>query len=184
MSSRGQIVGLGRRALSGLRHVLEREYGDSATAALQEAGFVAGDEVFDVFAEWLAKEAGVQDPGDLDAQYLAQILTDFFTSLGWGTVNIEQLGSAGLAIDSSDWAEADPEEPSPMPACHITAGMLAGFLGRLAGLEVAVMELECRTRGDSRCRFLAGSAETLQAVYDGVNSGRDYREVLGADEAR
>jgi len=53
------------------------------------------------------------------------------------------------------------------------------MLGRLAGEYVAVMEIECRSRGDERCRFLAGSAETLQAVYEGVSDGRDYRNVLG-----
>jgi hypothetical protein len=42
------------------------------------------------------------------------------------------------------------------------------------------MELECRTRNDSRCRFLAGSPQTLQAVYDAMSAGRDYRDVLTA----
>jgi len=86
---------------------------------------------------------------------------------------------AALAVDSEDWAESDPAATTPGPACHVTAGVLAGMLGRLAGEYVAVMEIECRSRGDERCRFLAGSAETLQAVYEGVSDGRDYRNVLG-----
>jgi len=28
------------------------------------------------------------------------------------------------------------------------------------------MEVECRSRGDARCRFLAGAPETLGILYD------------------
>ncbi len=107
------------------------------------------------------------------------MLGDFFTTLGWGSVVVEPVGASGLAVDSPDWAEADPAANTLAPACHITAGLLAGFLGRLAEEDVAVMEIECRTRNDSRCRFLAGSPETLQAVYDAMSAGQDYHEVLG-----
>jgi hypothetical protein len=43
---------------------------------------------------------------------------------------------------------------------------------------MAVMEVECRSCNQARCRFLAGSQETLQAVYDAMSDGRDYREAL------
>lgn len=82
-------------------------------------------------------------------------------------------------MNSAEWAEADPDSDTTLPSCHVTAGMLAGLLGRLAGEHVAVMEIECRSRGDAECRFLAGAPDTLQAVYDGATAGRDYREVLG-----
>jgi predicted hydrocarbon binding protein len=84
-----------------------------------------------------------------------------------------------LAVDATEWAEADPSSGTVAPSCHVTAGMLAGLLGRLAGSHVAVMEIECRSRGDEQCRFLAGAPETLQAVYDGATEGKDYRDVLG-----
>jgi predicted hydrocarbon binding protein len=87
---------------------------------------------------------------------------------------------AAIAVDAEDWAEADPGAGAATPSCHVTAGLLAGMLGRLAGEHVAVLEIECRSRGDAHCRFLAGASETLQTVYDGVNEGRDYRDVLGA----
>ena len=44
---------------------------------------------------------------------------------------------------------------------------------------VAVMEVECRSRGESRCRFLAGAPETLSALYDRMAAGASYLEALG-----
>jgi len=44
---------------------------------------------------------------------------------------------------------------------------------------VAVMEVECRSRGDARCRFLAGSPETLSTLYDRMAQGTGYAEALG-----
>lgn len=177
-ASDGSVLGIGSRMLHRLRHILERDFGDQTGQALQEAGFAAGDELYDAFAGWLAGRTGVADPADLDARHLGPMLDDFFRELGWGHLAVARLGPGGLAFDTADWAEADPEAGAFAPSCHVTAGLLAGFLGRLADQDVAVLEIECRSRHDERCRFLAGSPETLQAVYDAVTAGQDYREVL------
>ena len=49
--------------------------------------------------------------------------------------------------------------------------MIANLLGNAAGSSVAVMEVECRSAGHDRCRFLFGTAEALQAVYAQVAHG-------------
>lgn len=174
----GSVLGLGSRMLHRLRSVLERDLGDQAAQAMQEAGYAAGDELYDAWTGWLAERTGVTDPGELDERHLSQQLGAFFAGLGWGHLSVTRLGAA-LAVDAEEWAEADPLSGSSAPSCHVTSGMLAGLLGRLAAGHVAVMEIECRSRGDERCRFLAGAPETLQAVYDGATAGRDYRDVLG-----
>src|SRR3989454_1407749 len=56
--------------------------------------------------------------------------------------------------------------------CFFTAGMLADFLGRLSEETVAVMEVECRSRGDARCRFLSATPEVLEKVYKDRKSTR------------
>ncbi len=168
----GGILGIGHRMLHSLRNVLERDYGEAATASLQEAGFAASEDVYAAFTRWLHERAGVADPADLAVEHL-------FTALGWGSLSVERVGGGGLAVDSGDWAEAEPHANALTPGCHVTAGLLAGFLGQLADQDVAVMEIECRTRNDSRCRFLAGSQETLQSVFDAVASGKSYVEALG-----
>ena len=58
--------------------------------------------------------------------------------------------------------------------------MFADFFGRIADAPLAVMEVECRTAGDARCRFLMGSTEVLQQVYDGMAAGAGYDEAVAA----
>jgi uncharacterized protein len=174
----GGVLGMGAGLLRRLRGVLERDLGEQAAPALQEAGYGAGEDLYEAWATWVNARAGVADPGHLGAEHLSQLLSEFYADLGWGHLTVQRMGAA-LAVDSDDWAESEPGAQTAGPSCHVTAGVLAGMFGRLAGEHVAVLEIECRSRGDAHCRFLAGAPETLQAVYDGVNEGRDYRDVLG-----
>jgi hypothetical protein len=41
------------------------------------------------------------------------------------------------------------------------------------------MEVECRSRGDARCRFLAGAPETLSTLYERMAQGSSYAGALG-----
>ena len=84
-----------------------------------------------------------------------------------------------LALDSTDWAEASERGGAEYPSCHLTCGLLADFLGRMSDGLVAVMEVECRSRGDGRCRFLAGAPETLGTLYERMSQGMAYGEALG-----
>jgi predicted hydrocarbon binding protein len=172
-------VTLGPRVLQQLRASLERDTGLQAATYLQEAGFAGGEALYSAFTAWLAEAYGIERPGELDAQYLSEALWRFFAELGWGTVAVTPLGSSTLAIDSPDWAEALGDAKGEYPSCHLTCGLLADFLGRISEGLVAVMEVECRSRGDSRCRFLAGSPETLSALYERMAQGMSYGEALG-----
>ena len=58
--------------------------------------------------------------------------------------------------------------------------MLADFLGRVSEETIAVMEVECRSRGDRRCRFLSATPAVLDNVYNEMTAGRTYVEALGA----
>jgi hypothetical protein len=82
----------------------------------------------------------------------------------------------------STGAEAEPRG-APFPSCHFTAGMLSDFFTRLGGYPAAVMEVECRTRGEARCRFLVGSPDLLTWMYEGLTAGRAYEELLAELEA-
>ena len=37
--------------------------------------------------------------------------------------------------------------------------------------DLAVLEVECRSRGDERCRFLMGGADALGRLYEGLREG-------------
>ena len=170
-------VRIGRRVLHQLRASLERDTGLQASSYLQEAGFAGGEELYGEFAEWLLATRGVERPGELDMAYLSEALAEFFTDQGWGALTARPLGAV-LALDATDWAEAGGGS-SEFPSCHVTCGMLADFFGRMSNGLVAVMEVECRSRGDGRCRFLAGAPETLSALYDRMAQGAPYPEALG-----
>jgi V4R domain len=175
----GDALTIGRAALHQLRHSLLRDAPDQTFTILQEVGFASGAGVYEAFCAWLPPEAGVDRPEELDAARLGEVLSRFFLAHGWGSLAVAPLGTAALALDSSDWAEADPGT-AEAPMCYVSSGMLADFLGRLSGEPVAVMEVECRSRNDPRCRFLSASPDTLNAVYDQLTQGKSYAEALGA----
>ncbi len=165
------LVALPPRALHALR--------DRAGAqALQEAGYAAGEAVYRAFAGWLPAAAGVEQPADLAAPRLADVLSQFFTALGWGAVNVSPVGGAAVAVDAATWAEAAPGANLEYPSCFFTAGMLADFMGRIADASLAVMEVECRSKGDARCRWLLGAPETLASLYEHMTQGADYVTIL------
>ena len=179
MSASSDGLTIGRGTLRQLRQSLLRDAADHAVNILQEAGYAAGEGVYEAFCSQLPARAGVSRPEDLDAALLSDVLSDFFQATGWGTLTVAPVGGAALAMDSPDWAEAEPGT-AEMPMCFFTAGMLADFFGRLSGEPVAVMEVECRSRSDGRCRFLSASPETLQQVYEAMTQGKSYAEALGA----
>ena len=52
--------------------------------------------------------------------------------------------------------------------------MFADFFGRIADSPLAVLEVECRSAGAPRCRFLIGNAEVMGHVYDEMGAGQSY----------
>ncbi len=176
----GNAVAIGRGALRALRDALLRDLGDQAPQRLQEVGQAGGADLYACFQRWLSANAGVDDPGEIDAGALAGVLSHFFETLGWGPVAIETLGPGVLALDSEQWAEADPETGAPFPACFLSTGVLTDFISRLADRPVSVMEVECRSASHNRCRFLVGTPETLETIYLAISAGKDYQSALAS----
>lgn len=171
---------LSRQSIHQLRNALERDAGMQAASWLQEAGFAGGESLYGAYVEWLADRYGVAQPSSLDVRHLGQTLSEFFSELGWGAVRVSPFASAVLALDSGDWWEADPAAQAACPSCHLSTGLLAEFLTRVSSTPVGVMEVECRSRGDARCRFIAGAGETLQILYSRMADGQSYLAALGA----
>jgi predicted hydrocarbon binding protein len=167
------MLAVTRDTLTALRSALMRDTGAAAAGYLQEAGYAGGQALFDAFRGWLAAR-GKGAPESLSVDAFQREATDFFRRAGWGSLELGALEDAVATLDSSDWGEADPNGGAELPTCHVSAGMFADFFGRLADAPLAVMEVECRSRGDQRCRFLLGSTEVMQRVYEGMAAGEDY----------
>jgi predicted hydrocarbon binding protein len=170
------FVALTRPSLIALRTALFRDVGPSAAAVLQEAGYAGGEALFDAFGRWLQTH-GLGAPESLAATEFGLRATEFFLELGWGSLELGSM-DAVATLDSPDWAESDPSAPLEFPGCYYTAGVMADFFGRLAGEPLAVMEVECRSMGAHRCRWLVGGGEVMQRVYDAMGEGVAYDEAL------
>lgn len=180
--SSGPIEGMvvfSRAALLALcRSLLERDEAQGALA-LQEAGYAGGPAVYEYFERWLAERTTLP-AGELEMGDFQLYLSEFFRQCGWGTIDISSVDGAVAAIDCSEWAESDPRLAAGVPACHITTGLFADLFGRVAGSAVAVLEVECRSAGHSRCRFLVGSPEVMDAVYEEMVRGVPYGDAVAA----
>jgi predicted hydrocarbon binding protein len=172
-----QMVALTRASLAALRAALIRDAGPSAATYLQEAGYAGGDALFGSFTAWV-RDRGAEDPTELDLPAFESAATEYFRAAGWGSLTIGSLGDAVAALDSHDWGEADPSGGLTQPSCHLTTGMFASFFGRIAEAPLAVLEVECRSIGDDRCRFLVGNAQVMEHVYLKLEGGMAYSEAV------
>lgn len=171
------MVGLTRDTLVALRATLFRDAGSNAASYLQEAGYAGGAALYQAFATWSAAH-GVPVPENMAAPEFQERAAEFFAELGWGEIVVGMLHDSVITLDSANWAEADPASAMQFPGCYLTSGLFADFFGRLAGAPLVTMEVECRSMGSERCRFLLGSSETLQHVYDGMTQGVSYDAAL------
>jgi predicted hydrocarbon binding protein len=164
-------------SLAALRRALGTRVGaDDAAEALREAGHAAGDALFEVLRSGLGADGLAQ----LGEAGFWKRLAELFETRGWGELQHEAVHAGVGALDAADWVEADAGSGSERPSCHFTTGLLANLLGHAAGQEIAVLESDCRSRGDLRCRFLFGAPETLGAVHRELVAGRDSNASIRA----
>ena len=159
--------------------VLETLGEEEGSARLQQAGYAAGADLARQFQAWLPTYADVDSLDQLDQQAIDEVFGQFFAALGWGSLEVDARTARGMALTTSDWAEAVGTGAS-YPSCHFTTGVLAGFLTAMAdGQPLAAMEVACQQQGDERCRYLAGSPAILDAVYQAASEGGNYEAVMG-----
>lgn len=173
-----QLVAFSRASLAALRGALLRDApAGQAASAFQEAGYAGGDGLFETFRGWLAARGDVP-PEELEAAVFGERAAEFFRDTGWGALEVGVIGDAVLTLDAPGWGEADPALGAMHPSCHFSAGMLSDFFSRVGGAPLGAFEVECRSSGAERCRFLLGSPETLHHVYNRMVEGVGYEEAV------
>ena len=159
-------------SLRALRRAVAAEAGpDAAARALQQAGMAAGDALFDRLFE------DAEEPRSMSLPEFCDALSDALEREGLGRLEPEELHEGIGTFVSESWAEAEPDTEG-RPTCFFTAGLLAALLGRVADGEVAVLEVECRSRGDARCRFAFGAEDTLTTVHGALSGGASLDEAV------
>ncbi len=181
-SSRTPSLAIAPASLHQLRRRLLSAGTGVAADILQDAGFATGDGLFRQWQTLVVERTGVVDPGALDSIWFGSLLCELLESLGWGSLSTTPIGDEALLMSAANWMEAEVNA-SEHPGCYFTCGALAAFLTAQAGAPMAVLEVECRSCGDSQCRFLAGSAKTLAVVYDMMSAGAPWREAFGSPES-
>lgn len=162
--SPNSLLAIPTESLSALRASLARDLGGNAATYLHEAGHGGAGAIYEAFTKWLSARGGAA-PSDLALDDFATAIGEFFAASGWGTMGFS-VGEGGIAqMASSNWAESAHGAATQLP-CYFTTGVLTDFFGRVTDAQVAVMETECRSLGHERCKFLIGTPERLQQVYD------------------
>jgi predicted hydrocarbon binding protein len=177
--AQSQLVAFPRPSLAALRAALMRDMGGAFATYLQEAGYAGGESMFAAFRGWLAAH-GMPDAEGLDVPEFQMQAAAFLREMGWGSLAIAPLHDVVAIVDSEDWAEADPMSGMQYPACHYTTGLFADFFGRTAAAPLAVLEVECRSSGSHRCRFLVGSAEVMGHLYEQMAAGVSYTDAASS----
>jgi predicted hydrocarbon binding protein len=168
------MVHLPAAALTALHRVLSQDRSPAEAAAVtRQMGFETGESFYAAFRDWLGTE-----PSELDADEFWERFAAFFASLGWGRLHFERSHSGVAELSSDEWAEAEPGSQARQPTCHFTTGLLADLLGRVSGDRLAVLEVECRSRGDERCRFALGGAEALRRIYERIRDGDSFQTAV------
>jgi predicted hydrocarbon binding protein len=189
VNSRPPELALPVASLAALRRELAAAVGgDVAARALQSAGDAAGGAFYRALVHGIGSLGGAADAetaahdrlAELDQSVFWRRFSELFASRGWGHLAMSPVHPGVGVLDATDWVEADPDSGATRPSCFFTTGLLASVLGRIAGEEIAVLEAECRSRGDARCRFLFGSTAALDEVYRQLGEGQPLADSLAA----
>lgn len=158
-------------ALSGI--VAARLPAAEAAAVLREAGYMLGGTLWN-----LLEEHSGAAPDALAERDFWQTIGEVWQRNGWGRLSHSSLHPGVGGLDVEGGFEANPGANATYPSCHLTTGLLAEVLRRVADAPVSVLEAECQSRGDQRCRFLFGSEETLARVYHSAQTAGGYEAAV------
>ncbi|MEX0911947.1 MAG: V4R domain-containing protein [Gemmatimonadota bacterium] len=182
MSNHGQdssLMQIPPSLLAAIQTAVAAERNDAEAAMLfRQAGLATGGAVHDAFRAWLASSGTiVSAPEDLASEEFWKRLGDFFEQMGWGRLEYDSPHPGIIELSSADWAEGSGGATG-RPTCHLSTGIIAELLRRIAGEDLAVLEVECRSAGADRCRFLIGAAPTLEALFGHLQDGAGYAEAV------
>ncbi len=173
-----ELIGFAHRTLRDLRLRVAGASGGGPDA-LREAGYAGAESLFHAFESWV-NDRGGDSVKEMPIDEFSARVAEFFERAGWGKVSFRSLHDAMAVMDIEGCWEAELHGQGET-GCHLTTGTLAGFLGCLADYPVAVMEIECRSGENERCRFLAGTPEMLEHAYNRISQGQRW-DSIGAGE--
>ncbi len=156
-----------------VRALAQGRTGIDAVTLLRQVGYETGEAVHEGILEHVSRAHPGQDPTEMEPERFWEAASGFFEGMGWGSVRLAEPHPAVGALELDGWFEQGTDEGVP-PGCHLTTGLFADLLRRLAGGDVAVMEVETGPRP----RLLIGSQETLGRIYGEMVNGTPWAQAV------
>ncbi len=153
----------------GLRRSSRQAQPDIPVDAVRDAGYAAGQALFDHFSAWLADRSEHGPDVLLDSRF-SLLLREYFFEIGWGLVQLSSLSEAVMVLDANNWGEA----AATATGCPVSTGLFAGFFGRLADAPISALEVTPDSAAEGQCRFLLGSVDVMNYVWEAMERGIPY----------
>lgn len=153
----------------GLRRSTQQAHPAVPVDAVRDAGYAAGQALFDHFSAWLA-DRSEHGPDDVLDSRFPILLREYFFEIGWGLVQLSSLSEAVMVLDANNWGEA----AAAAEGCPVSTGLFAGFFGRLADAPISALEVTAESAAEGQCRFLLGSVDVLNYVWEAMERGIPY----------
>lgn len=180
-STKVHLFSLAPASLQAMRAALIEHRSVDAIPLLQQAGYATGEAIFDALTDRLAEE-GAPPPDQLPPEAFTLRVGAFLQANGWGRVTLGPDDSSGdprALIVTVDEGPESADDGTSDDGCPLTTGVLSGLLTRVVDAPVAVMAIEAGDDGVARrCRFLAASPATVQAAWQAIAEGREWRDAV------
>lgn len=177
--SQPRMVGIPAAALGAVHTSLGQ--GRSVTEAAELArrvGFAIGPALVDAFEAELSN-GGAGPAADLPTDEFWTRLSRFLSEAGWGDLTAREAHPGVASVTTANWTEAAGRSTAH-PSCHLSTGLLAAVVSRVAGTDLAVLEATCRAAGAGECTFLVGGHAALGSVYARIRAGDNPTQAVAA----
>src|SRR5262249_15007768 len=139
--------------------------GVDARQMLYRIGLQFGQQEMDAFVPRLEREFDVP----FEKMHLGVLLETWwwpFRAKGWGDwrCDFQRAGSGLIIVDIFDSIVPAALGQTGQCVCHLYAGMFAAVFCRIAGRELACVELQCASAGAPHCQFLIAVPKRVEAA--------------------
>ncbi len=162
----------------GLIEGLEEEVGDASAAVMYTVGCEWGKRDSFVFEKWFEKEYG-RSMRQVNLMFLLETWWWPYISQGWGRweVDLSDRQQGFMFINLFDSAMARTLGDVGKPACHLYAGLFAGFFTELVKKQLSCIEIQCYSMGENYCKFLIGGQDRINAAAFWLNEGATSKDI-------
>ncbi|NJN29918.1 MAG: 4-vinyl reductase [Synechococcales cyanobacterium RM1_1_8] len=162
----------------GLIEGLEEEVGDASAAVMYTVGCEWGKRDSFVFEKWFEQEYG-RSMRQVNLMFLLETWWWPYISQGWGRweVDLSDRQQGFMFINLFDSAMARTLGDVGKPACHIYAGLFAGFFTELVKKQLSCIEIQCYSMGENYCKFLVGGQDRINAAAFWLNEGATAKDI-------